>query len=949
MQRERVFRVTGAAAGSGYLIAARLVLTSAHVVGDKAKVSMFRPGFGGRYTGTVVWRGSPGGRDDAALVLLDDPTWTPEPARPVVWGRLVTDRPRTDCQTWGLPDFAQREGAAAEGAQHTGWINPGSGTATNHHVVELTESPPTAASGSSPWQGISGAAVFCEGLLAGVVAADPEHREHAALKAVPAYVLLADPQFRAAVEKHAGAAGLRWEPVELAGLMDQQSPLRFSPVMGSPAGLLQARRAVVPFRPGREQLLDELHAWASEPGVGVRLLHGPGGQGKTRLAHYFGEQLAGARWSVLWLDPAHTDPGRLQGLGQVRTPLLVIVDYAESRPDQLPVLFDAVATAAAVPGRKVKVVLLARTSGDWWTDIAAGSAGAEEITELARATTLAALDATATGREATYRAAVAAFAAVLPALAQTGAHDWQDAAARVLDSPPRDPGAGTTVLGVQMQALADLLDTDAHLDSTHAGRTLEDRVLIHERRYWRHTMAGAGLAEVGVAVLEDTVAATAVLGPTTPADLDAVIATVPELSGQPLLGRKVRGWLTSLYPGQTDTAFGGLAPDRLAEYLVGRTILDPGRTIIDTLATTITDPDRAEYLLTVCTRAAAHPALAAAGEHLTRWCAQNPATLLPAAIAVATRVEKPEPLTTALDHTIPTTSTETLQNLHDLIPEQTQALAPTAATLLQTVVDRLRHTEDLDASNLAGNLNNLAIRLGALGRPEDALTASEDAVRLWQALADQRPDIYQPALAMSLNTLANRLGALGRPEDALTASEDATQLWQALADQRPDTHQPALAMSLNNLAGRLGELGRPEDALTASEEAVRIRQALADQRPNTHQPALAMSLNNLAVQLAELGRPEDALTAIEEAVRLYRALADQRPNTHQPDLAMSLNNLAVQLAELGRPEDALTAIEEAVRLYRALADQRPEVYQAALSQSRRVAAWLSGEESGDIW
>ncbi|MFC8529243.1 tetratricopeptide repeat protein, partial [Nocardia sp. NPDC057227] len=893
MQRERVFRVTGAAAGSGYLIAARLVLTSAHVVGDQAEVSMFRPGFDGSFTGTVVWQGSPGGRDDAALVLLDDPTWTPEPVRPVVWGRLVTDRPRTDCQTWGLPDFAQRKGAAAEGAQHTGWINPGSGTANNHHLVELTEPPPAAAvSGGSPWQGISGAAVFCEGLLAGVVAADPKHREHAALKAVPAYVLLADPQFRDAVAEHAGAAGLRWEPVELAGLMDQQSPLRFSPVLGSPAGLLQARRAVVPFRPGREHLLDELHAWAGEPGVGVWPLHGPGGQGKTRLAHYFGEQLAEQRWSVLWLDPAHTDPDRLQVLGQVRTPLLVIVDYAESRPDQLPALFDAVTVAAAVPGRQVKVVLLARTIGDWWTDIAAGSASAEELTELARTTTLAPLDTTATGREATYQAAVEAFAAVLPALPQAGDHDWQAAAGRVLDSPPPDPGAGTTVLGVQMQALADLLDTDAHLDSTHTGRTLEDRVLIHERRYWKHTMAGAGLGEVGVAVLEDTVAATAVLGPTTPADLDAVIAAVPELSGQPLLGRKVRGWLTSLYPGQTDTAFGGLAPDRLAEYLVGRNILDPARTIIDTLATTITDPGRAEYLLTVCTRAAAHPPLAAAGERLTRWCAQNPATLLPAAIAVATRVEKPEPLTTALDHAIPTTSTETLQALHDLIPHRTRALAPTAATLLQTAVDRLRHTEDLDAPNLALSLNNLAIRLAALGRPEKALAAIEEAVRIRQALAAERPEVYQPDLALSLNNLAVQLAELGRPEDALTAIAEATGLYRALAAQRPEVYQPDVALSLNNLAVLLAALGRPEEALAAIEEAVRIRQALAAQRPEVYQPGLASSLNNLANQLAELGRPEEALTAIEEATGLYRALAAQRPDTYQPDFAGSLNNLA---------------------------------------------------------
>ncbi|MFC3966385.1 tetratricopeptide repeat protein [Nocardia jiangsuensis] len=931
MQAERVLRVTGVVAGSGYLIAPRLVLTSAHVVGaSETNAAVSRPGIAGRFTGTVVWRGTPGGRDDAALVLLDDPAWKPEQTRPVAWGRLVTDRPGTKCQTWGLPDFAQRNGSAAETAQHTGRINPGSGTVHNRYVVELDDHPP-AALGGSPWKGISGAGVFCGRLLTGVIAADPAHRSHAALSAVPAYVLLARPEFRAAVEQHAGSSGLRWEPVELGGLMDQQSPLRYSAPLGSPSSLLQARRAVVPFRSGREQLLAELQAWTAEPGVGVWLLHGPGGQGKTRLAHYFGERLATERWSVLWLDPAQLDGEKLQVLGEVKTPLLVILDYAESRPGQIEALFEAVASATA--DRQVKMLLLARTVGDWWTSIAAESVSAEDITERVHTTRLAPLDSTRAEREATFEAAVTAFAGTLPFLPETDAHDWERVAAGVLESSRRDLGKGTTVLGVQMQALADLLDTAADLDSTGVGHSPEDRVLLHERRYWKKTMGTAGLTELGMPVLEDTVAATVVLGPATDRNLDLVIARIPDLADQPAITRrKVRAWLMSLYPGQVATAFGGLAPDRLAEYLVGQRILDPARpSIIEAFATSIRDPTRAEYFLTVCTRAAGHPTLTAIGEHLIRWCDRNRANLLPAAVAIATRVESPQPLLTAIERAVPVVDMKTLQYLYGRIPQHTQALAPTAIALLQPLVDRLRATTDADTSTLAWALSHLTYRLGRLGRREDSLAAAQETVQLCRALAEQRPSTFLPTLATSLDSLASSLDDLGRREDVLVVAEEAVRIRRALADQRPDAFLSDLAKSLNNLAMYLGDLGRREDGLAAAEEAVQIYRKVAERRPDASRPTLALCLNNLANRLGSLGRHGDALAAAEEADRHYRMLAEQNPDAFLPDFAMSSSNLGRRLGNLGRREEGLAAVEEGVRLYRVLADQRPDAFLPKLS------------------
>lgn len=128
--------------GSGYVVGGRLVLTSAHVVARTAvRVEVFQPGAVHTWGGVVVWCGTPGGRDDAALVLLDDDPHRQALAGAVRWGRLVTDRPGTGCETWGLPDVAQQSGAGREAVQLQGRMNAGSGFVGNRHVIDLLQHP----------------------------------------------------------------------------------------------------------------------------------------------------------------------------------------------------------------------------------------------------------------------------------------------------------------------------------------------------------------------------------------------------------------------------------------------------------------------------------------------------------------------------------------------------------------------------------------------------------------------------------------------------------------------------------------------------------------------------------------------------------------------------------------------------------------------------------------
>ncbi|WP_336159985.1 tetratricopeptide repeat protein [Amycolatopsis sp. VC5-11] len=930
MEWERVAAVTGAGGpGSGYVVGPRLVLTSAHVVAEVGtSVTVFRPGREGSFTGTVAWCGTPGGRDDAALVVVDDSAWTSvEDGGVVRWGRTVTHRPGIGCECWGVPDLVQRPGRAVEVEQLAGTLNPGDGLVGGRYVMKLAGHPP---GGGSPWGGMSGAAMFCDGLLTGVIAADPAGRGHAALEAVPASVLLADQGFAAVVNACTGTAVARCEPVELQALAERGVPAGGG--VSSPAGLLSARKGIVPFR-GRDTLLAELTSWADTPGTGVWLLHGPGGQGKTRLAYHFGEQLAGRSWAVVWLDRA-AGPVELRVLGDARVPVLAVLDYAESRTEQLTGLAEVLESRS-----QVKVLLLARTAGAWWQDLPADGDAARDLADLARVSELSALGDSA----GTYQAAVAAFAAAATRIPGLDPASWTAAVAHLADHAPEEPDESRTVLAVQMTALADLLDaTHASAHTAPAERGPEDRLLDHERGYWRSTARAHGLLPgMSLATLGDVVAAVSLLGPDTPRDLDQVLDWLPALDGQPRDRRDaVRAWLTQLYPAAPGAGFVGLAPDRLAERLIGRLLQDRTRPcVVDALAGHV-DYGQASRMLTVCVRAAAHTAFGTSvGDAVTNLCLTWPEKLLEPAIDTATRVEAPAPLLRALEHAAkdPAIALRDLQRMSDAFPHSSHALADTAATVAQALLARHREAtaqgRPTDESILARHLNKVSNRLGDVGRREEALAAVTEAVETCRRLASQRPDAYLPDLAGSLSNLSNGLGDVGRREESLAAVTEAVEIHRRLADERPAAYLPDLAMSLSNLSIRLGDVGRREESLAAVTEAVEIHRRLADERPAAYLPDLARSLSNLSIRLSVLGRREEGLAAVTESVETYRQLASQRPDAYLPDLAGSLSNLSNRLGDVGRREEALAPVTEAVEIHRRLADERPAAYLPDLAMS----------------
>jgi hypothetical protein len=130
---------------------------------------------------------------------------------------------------------------------------------------------------------------------------------------------------------------------------------------GGVARYLRPEAEVIRFWPRPE--LDELLAWVvSEERVGVRLVTGAGGSGKTRLARQLGEQVTALGRRSWWVSAGQeADAVRVAGEGALST--LLIADYAETRTGSLPALL---ATAADMEGGPcLRVLLLARSTGEW--------------------------------------------------------------------------------------------------------------------------------------------------------------------------------------------------------------------------------------------------------------------------------------------------------------------------------------------------------------------------------------------------------------------------------------------------------------------------------------------------------------------------------------------------------------------------------------------------------
>jgi tetratricopeptide (TPR) repeat protein len=377
--QHRVVEVFGATYGSGYAINDRIVLTARHLLavdGDKPvpgqPVQVRIAGEEHARRATVTWVSRNVG--DAALLSVDGAPWAGAPDTGAVrWGYVAEDDGSVPVRARGFPAAQAgtrggrevREPEAMRGAVEA--LSAG----TMRYEIDVQSAVPLLpGDGSSPWSGMSGAALLdARKRILGVVIAHRVRYGGQRLQAAPVERLFTDPEF---VEQ-VGADASRLEAVTAAEAVPldargERPILQTVPAAPRPAGLsdyelLQARHQAVGFL-GRDDERRALRAWcAADEHVSLGLVAGAGGSGKTRLGIQLCRELAEQGWSAGFAKDAVLDGFLAAGrVVDVVWPTLLVLDYPDRLTDRTIEWIEAL--GARKYGPKLRFLLLDRVPGD---------------------------------------------------------------------------------------------------------------------------------------------------------------------------------------------------------------------------------------------------------------------------------------------------------------------------------------------------------------------------------------------------------------------------------------------------------------------------------------------------------------------------------------------------------------------------------------------------------
>lgn len=948
--------------GSGYLVGPQLVLTAGHVVraGEHAIIRPLANGTPMR--AARIWVGID---TDVALLKIIDNRWDPpDDLKPVRWGRLIGSSHVVPCTAIGFPRAQMGHDRARDTEQIRGEINLGTGLLTRKYQINVTSGAPTRQAEASPWSGMSGAAVTAEGLLLGVLTEDTPGFEGDRLTVEPAAAFLDEDGFNAAWLDETGIPPIL-DPVELAPLIARAPSPRAAE---SPASLLRADAEIVRFR-GRAAELHRLLRWCDGNRFSVRLLIGPGGQGKTRLARELASRLGAQGWITGWLRD-HVSAASYARMASNSEPVLLVIDYAETRIEQLKQVLLAASTH---DGQALRILLIARSDGEWWSRFR------EELDrdigpvlhDTAREA-LGPLDDEVSDRIAAFHEAVQDLAASLP----NGRN-----ASRSIKTPLdiHHPRYGS-VLTLHLAALVTLLQSGETAIDAPAEVSAEEILLLHERRYWRSAALVYGV-NVDVDIRDNAVTAATLCGARDRDEALALIAAIPGLSDQVNdLHRRAVKWLRDLYPASEDQFWGTIEPDRITEYLVANTLRAEPEYLRLLLVGASNEQVRRAF--TILSRASGHQRSVV--DHLTKILAELP-NLAPIAAEIAVQSENPAAMVVAL-HAFANNEKLYLNDLIGLaraIPEQTQILADLAVdvwTNLTATYQKIAEVEPVKYLPIgADSLTNLANSLGKVGRHDQAIAAYSESLEIWRTLSQKglantanaesvaaslhglaahlvevgRPiealpmrresvrmyrrlcgtdDRFRPDLAMVLNSLAINLGTLNHDEEAIDAAREAVEIYQSISEVDTANSHPRLVSALHTLAARLNEIGEHDEALDISVQAVHVVEFLTREYADAYLPLLARVLNLYAATLAGLSRYADACLAAQRAIYVYEELVAKNPAAYAPRLGRALSNIGVYYSEAGRMELALHSAERAVVIYQNLQSEILEQHQLGFAR-----------------
>ncbi|MFG1919802.1 SAV_2336 N-terminal domain-related protein [Micromonospora sp. NPDC048898] len=708
---------------------------------------------------------------------------------------------------------------------------------------------------------------------------------------------------------------------------------------GTPADLLAPRHRVVRFS-GRTADLADLRRWCDSPGSAVRVIIGGAGQGKTRLV----------------LELLDTRPGRWRDASVSGADMvdggLVVVDHAETRPDTVR---RELTRAAAQGTRPLRLLLLARSAGDWWQEL-------RRTDPLSREGTVQQLQApwaAGRARQAALRDALTDLAARLDA--NSGTDHWRRHAAS-MSLPSADDDHYSAPVTLHLAALRLLVRTGAERSSVSVPEVVA-ALVAQERRYGEGTAVAARISYARPGQLDEYVGAAALYGADRITDAHEVVRRVrPQDATDRATVHRLATWLHELYPGVDGEYWGPVEPDAVRHDLaVTAASRNPALvTGIIPFCTPVQSGRAMTVLGPACHR---HPHLA---EPLWQVVRDQPALLVTLLRALGATAAAPPPALAARLRTLvqdPRTPHPMVRAVAEGMPDPGALFADQPAAESATLVQGARRLGEIDSYLpwLAEALGHHRRLLLANGAGADVLDVLADEVDLWQRIVDVAGQSDSARLAQrltsALDAQADYLHRAGLTVQALSAANRAVTHHHHVHLDEPDSHLTPVCASEIRQAWLLGELDRTEEGLAAAESAVRHARALVDaqrrrsdrttETPGASAHDRAAVLGHLSDALGVLAATHrlrhdaaSALAAEDEQVSLHRQLVTGDQDRHVPALAKALLRQAMDLGEVGSPQAALTAADEAAEIFHTRAADGSTDVLAALATAQHCRAVL---------
>ncbi|BBI98947.1 hypothetical protein FGKAn22_06400 [Ferrigenium kumadai] len=696
--------------------------------------------------------------------------------------------------------------------------------------------------------------------------------------------------------------------------------------------LLRAEEMLVPFDPARQPELDNLNTWLDDAQYpqAVRLITGAGGLGKTRLALHLCQQRLTSGWYAGFMDSDLTAKELSSGWKALKTlnqPLLVIIDYAETRQDNLLSLIRAMLQSPT--DQPVRFLLLARNGGEWWDNLPGKNKDCESLLS-GYATSgpypLPPLHNEIGDRQHAYRQALHAFSAALNVPAP--------------DVTPELAGEHFgRPLYLQMAALLALRG-----ERPTSAQGMTRALLHHERRYWHGLFIGHDILTPALHAEQLMALTTLSGGFTTP---KIAWPSWEKVSGKVISTAQFNHLfytLIPLYPGKHGLQ--AVRPDLLGEALVAQALLrsNSAELLDAVLGKNTSQSVRLQALTTIARLFDHYPELQ---ETLTEALVRHFAHCWQEFILVAT--ETPSNLSMLAEGAFMRLPTSTKNQISGLLKsrlkDESIQLAQLYCVVANYLVENrkekyLKKSDDIPTLyEYSWALDIYAFRLNRIGLNDEALRPAKLAMEIDEQLSRKNPNKFELNLAVSLNNYN---------EMALTYSKRSLEIY--LRQQKNDSYEDELAAAQTNYANCLNNKGDYEIALDHADQAMKIYRQLALKKPEQFESRYAGSLNNLSNALSYVGRNSESFEYARLALEIHERLSQEKPDYHEPDLAMSLNNYANRLSDEGRYDDALVHARLACEIYERLSKKNPARFagdQFWSVGSTHFFEWLLNNDTGN--